>query len=274
MDQNSLIFLHIPKTAGSTFHTILNKRYDAKHVQNVFGSRYFEPEIKQFVETPNSDKSHIKLLKGHMPFGLHKYMPSKSDYIAILRDPVERVISQFYYIKKNINNPLHETVEGNKMSLKEFVSSGVAIGMNNGQCRFLNGDFDEYPFDGCTEELLRQVKKHVDEHFIWLGLTERFDESILILRDKLGWKNEPNYIRANVSKTRKKSSSIDPSVLETIKAYNKFDIALYEYANELLDLEIAKISDFDERLENFKKRNAMLEKRWGWLPDRMQQMFI
>lgn len=274
MQGSCLIFLHIPKTAGSTFHMILNARYKKKAIRNVFGSRYSEPEIKAFIEESAGDKQAIKLLKGHMPFGLHTYLPQRAKYISILRDPVERVISQYYYIKKNVNNPLHEQVEQGGMSLTEFVESGISIGMNNGQCRFINGDIDEYGFNDCDDVLLQKVKQHLVEHFIWIGLTERFDESVLLLSKILNWPSPPYYIRENVSKIRKTTNEISDASIDTIKHYNRLDIALYEYANQWLNEEIAKITGFHDDLARYREYNRVIQERWGWLPDNLKKFVI
>ncbi len=269
-----LIFLHIPKTAGSTFHTILSSRYCKKNTYNVFGSRYSEPEIKQFIELSLESKKHIRLLKGHMPFGLHKYINLKGRYISILRDPAERVISQYYYIKKNSYNPLHAQVEGGNMSIKKFVSSGISIGMNNGQCRFLNGDLDAYGFNECNAGLLDQVKKNINEHFLWLGVTERFDESILLLSKLMGWKKLPCYIRSNVSNIRKPKRKIGCEDMSVIEQFNSLDIQLYKYVNKLLDKQIAKIDGFNEELILYKEKNNKLKERWEWLPDKFRRFIV
>jgi len=269
-----LIFLHIPKTAGSTFHMILNKRYKPHEIKNLFGSRYSEPEIKSFIEAPVETKKNIRLLKGHMPYGMHNYLPDESKYISVLRNPVERVISQYYYIKKNTYNPLHNQVEKDGMSISEFVSSGISVGMNNGHCRFLNGDLDEYKFNQCDDILLDQVKENIRKNFIWLGLTERFDESVLVLSKLLGWKSPPYYIRENVSKNRKSRDSISKEEISIIEEYNSLDMNLYSFANEMLDKQIQEISNFSEIYDAYKRKNKTIQKRWGWLPDRYKRFFI
>jgi len=269
-----LIFLHIPKTAGSTFHMILNKRYKSDEIKNLFGSRYSEPEIKNFIETPVESKKNIRLLKGHMPYGMHNYLPQESKYISVIRNPIERVISQYYYIKKNNYNPLHNLVEKDGMSISEFVSSGISVGMNNGHCRFLNGDLDEYKFNQCDDILLDRVKENITTNFIWLGLTERFDESILVLSILLGWESPPYYIRENVSRNRKSRDSISKEDLSIIEKYNSLDMKLYSFANEMLDKQIQEISNFSEIYDAYKNKNKTIQKRWGWLPDRYKRFFI
>lgn len=216
----------------------------------------------------------IRLLKGHMPFGLHDNLPVAAGYISILRDPIERVTSQYYYIKKNRYNPLHDQVEGGKMSISDFVASGIAVGMNNGQCRFLNGDIDEYEFNSCDESLLDSAIANIDKHFAWVGITERFDESILLLSKLLGWKKPPYYIRENVSKIRQQRNQLSEKDKKVIEKYNLLDIKLYEYVNNLIDREINKITDFYNELESFQKKNSQIQARWGWLPDKLRRFVI
>lgn len=265
--EKKLIFLHIPKTAGSTFHMILNKRYDKSHIKNLFGSRMSEPEINTFINEPLKNKDNIQLLKGHMPFGMHNYLPGNSHYISVLRDPVERVISQYYYIKKNTYNPLHNQVVKEGMTISEFVKSGIAIGMNNGQCRFLHGDIEDYGFNECDNTLLDKVKDHINKHFIWLGITERFDESVLVLSNLLDWDTPPYYIRENVSKSKKNRNELSEEEISLIKSYNTLDLKLYSYANDLLDGQIKNIEHFHESFEKYIHKNNAIQQRWGWLPD-------
>ncbi len=208
-----------------------------------------------------------------MPFGLHNYLEQSCKYITVLRDPVERVISQYYYIKKNMHNPLHKQVEGGGMTIADFVSSGIAVGMNNGQMRFLNGDIDEYKFNECNEHMLAHVKDNIEKHFIWLGITERFDESILNLSHILNW-DWPHYIRENVSKTRKATKEVEQKDIAAIKAFNSLDIKLYEYANDRLNAETRVISGFSEELKAFEQKNELIQKRWGWLPQRLKRLVV
>jgi len=57
-------------------------------------------------ETIESIKSQlpekkIKIIKGHIPVDLHNYLDQQSNYITMLREPVKRVISA-YYFRQNV----------------------------------------------------------------------------------------------------------------------------------------------------------------------------
>ncbi len=54
--------------------------------------------ITQLKNMPEEKRNKIRCLKGHMPFGLHKYLLNSSVYLTVLREPIERVISHYYFV--------------------------------------------------------------------------------------------------------------------------------------------------------------------------------
>jgi hypothetical protein len=271
--KSKLIFLHIPKSGGSTFHTVLGKRYNSYETHNVLGSRAGDSEISEFINMKQDQKSKITLLKGHMPFGLHKHLSDRFEYITFLRNPVERVISQYFYIKKNKNNPKHKEVHMGGMNIQEFVTSGIVTGMNNGHCRFLTGDIDRLKYSD-TSNLLEDTLTNIEKYFLLVGITERFDESILVLSHLLGWEKLPFYIKKNVSKNRQAVRDFSQEDISKIEIFNRLDQDLHIKANKILDYQISKIDDFTLLLEEFKNKNRLLSKRWSWVPDKLHPYFV
>ena len=270
---STLIYLHIPKTGGSTFHTILRRNYPGKSTYNVFASSYDNPEVASFMALGKEQKAKIRLLKGHMPFGLHESLPNKSAYITFLRDPIERVISQYYYVKKSETHEHHREVHVGKMSISDFVECGIITGMNNGQCRFLTGAVKRRPYND-SEGLFEEAKLNIDSHFSWVGITERFDESILTLQESIGWQYLPVYIKQNVSKIRKKATQFSNQELDVIRTYNSEDIKIYEYANSMLNNNIEADCQFKDKLTKLSTYNSRLNRYFGPLPDRFQYSAI
>jgi hypothetical protein len=127
------------------------------------------------------------------------------------------------------------------MSLEEFVGSGLAAELDNGQVRFLAGeDARAIPVGECTPELLEMAKKNVMEHFSILGEMERFDESIDLMRKQLSWELLPLYKKVNVDKSKKyKKSELPQNIVTLIKEKNALDCALYEWNAELLTQQFA-----------------------------------
>lgn len=257
----AIIFQHIPKTAGSTLHTIFNRRYAHSAIFNIFASSYSDPEALKLRNLPKEQAERIRLLKGHMPFGLHEYLPRPAKYFTVLRDPVKRVVSQYFYILRNPRNPLYEPIVKNNMNVADFVSSGISVGMNNGQIRWILGEINALPFDAIHLEHLEKAKEILAHHFFLAGINERFDETIILLSRKLRWKKLPYYRRQNTNRSK---STIGEDEKRIIEHYNRFDIELYNYANALLDAEIEKQPAFSEQLELFQHRNRLYQ--WLFKP--------
>ena len=97
---NKLIFMHIPKCGGTTFNNILDKIYLSEETFDIKQKLNTRLNIEDFINLKVQEKDRIKLLKGHMQFGLHSYFSASSEYITFLRNPIERIIS-YYYVKKS-----------------------------------------------------------------------------------------------------------------------------------------------------------------------------
>ena len=95
------------------------------------------------------------------------------------------------------------------------------------------------PFNEINEIHLEQAKKNIQNHFILVGLTERYNESLLLLKKILSWKT-PTYSIANAVKRDKKTTQIDSQLKDLIIEYNQIDFQLYDYVSVLFDEQIEK----------------------------------
>ena len=105
--EKSVIFLHIPKVGGSTISKIIERQYRPRnifHVRDNSSQKRIQNCVDEFKVLPVAEKERIKVLMGHMGFGLHNFLPQPSVYFTLLRDPVERVISYYYFILRPQQN--------------------------------------------------------------------------------------------------------------------------------------------------------------------------
>jgi hypothetical protein len=264
--EQSVIFLHIPKTAGSTLNKIIDHQYKQT---SIFTRHYFPDEFNdEFRKLPEERRKKIRVLKGHMFFGLHEYLPQPSTYITLLRDPVERIISNYYMILEDPQNIFHKDVTSKHMSLKDFVCSDLSDGivtLNNGQARMLSGveantagGFEEH-----SNEILELARINLKEHFIVAGLQEKFDETLILLRRAFGWRNI-FYIKIGGDKPRPKKKDIPRETLNIIEKYNELDIELYKYAKERFDEQVLQQGpSFEKELREFRSWNKVYSKVYG-----------
>ena len=92
---HTIIFLHIPKTAGTTLHHIINRQYRQRQLYVYDNSR--EDALDAFINLSPQTKASLKLIRGHLSYGLHEHLPGTHSYFTFLRDPVDRVLSHYYY---------------------------------------------------------------------------------------------------------------------------------------------------------------------------------
>ncbi|MGF1497190.1 MAG: sulfotransferase family 2 domain-containing protein [Elainellaceae cyanobacterium] len=246
----SLIFVHIPKTAGRTLSHILTRYYEEASI-----CWSHKTHLKQIRRLPADEKRQIKLLYGHMPFGAHQMLPQPCRYFTMMRDPVERVISHYSFILQSPTHARYPVAKAAK-SIKEYVSCGLHPQTDNGQTRSLSGVSGRVGFGECTREHLELAKHNLREHFLLVGTSEKFDETVLILSKLMGWAT-PYYPRLNVSQNRPHQESLSRDELVTIRRFNALDLELYHYANELLDEQVkAQGSTFADEVKEFQRINA------------------
>lgn len=252
----TIIFHHIPKTAGSTLESILERRYAFREIFDVDRSRDVHERLLGSV--PDETRAGIRLIKGHMDFGVHRFIANPYAYITILRHPVERVISHYYYVMRTAGHRLHYDVAFTGMSLEQYITSGITLELNNGQVRSLVGpEHLGVEYGRCTREMLGTAQRNLTRHFSVVGLTERFDETLLLLRRRLGWSAWPFYRPKNVSKARPLAASIPREVIRLIEAHNELDLELYEAAQAAFTETIAGL-ELSEELARFRRWNRVL----------------
>jgi hypothetical protein len=205
-----IIFLHLPKTGGVTLRGALKWKY--------------APEMLNLETLTKPD------------YGVHEYMPQRCDYITLLREPVARVVSYYYYVLGHPKHWRHAEMVRSGMSLDEFAETSPERGVENDQTRILSGKgAGELDAGVLGRKDLDEAKRNL-ERFLVVGVTERFDESFILIRRALGWKF-PWYVTANVA-TGAKPASV--AALESIRERNQLDLELYEFARELLSAAIER----------------------------------
>ena len=114
-----MIFLHLPKAAGTTLHMILDRQYGPDEAFTIDGQRVRE-SIEVFKQLPESERARIRALKGHMAFGPHHHLPRPAIYVTLLRDPVRRLISHYHNVRRHPAHYLHDQVMAGQMSLQAY----------------------------------------------------------------------------------------------------------------------------------------------------------
>lgn len=221
-EDHKLIFIHLPKTGGLTLRSIIERNYPPRSVYTIDGA---PDSVERFKSLPPERRREIGVLQGHMPFGLHSHLGGEARYVTMLRHPVERIVSLYYYLRRTPDNPLSDAAR--RLSLAEFVETGTPQARNH-QTRLLAGRKDDF-----ADATLGDAKENL-ARFAAVGLVECFDESLLLFRKILGWRRI-HYVKGNVNKGRPPRREIPASTVCLIEKRNALDLELYEFAARRFD---------------------------------------
>jgi hypothetical protein len=232
-DRNeTLIFLHIPKTGGSTLSKVLEQhcpRAQTLTLENHQGAR--------FKTLPAAQRGRYRLIQGHLHFGLHRFIPRASTYITFLRRPVERVLSFYHYARSTPDHYLYPLLATQRLDLKALLARELTMEtmeLCNEQTRLLAGDEWEDPERVVTQAALERAKANLRSYFRVVGLLEEFDASLLLLRRAFDW-HLPFYVKENVTEEKRDDTSLDVETRRLVEDANCLDLELYEYVRNLFD---------------------------------------
>ncbi len=197
MLKEKVLFMHIPKTAGTSLGLILNRHYRSRLL------KVYEPEEVRHGIAP---KDAIACL-GHFRFGFHQKIgwDKGASYVALIREPSEHAWSHFHYLKKQ------QKIDAS-LSFSEFLNQAYGY---NFQLRFVSGVED---IRGREEDVLQNCLKHLETNFLMIAPTEHFDEALLLLKPLLGWKAISVYHRLNEQKGKPRMSDEERALCREILA--------------------------------------------------------
>ncbi|WDP89724.1 MAG: sulfotransferase family 2 domain-containing protein [Desulfobacter sp.] len=214
-----IIFQHIPKTAGTSLSPLFVSQFVRDQVF-VCGSK--DGVLTDFVNLEEDRRLQFKLLTGHVDYGIHHHLKEGAKYIAFLRDPVERVLSHYYFIKSEKKHGYHNLAQ--KMGIDEFLKKGMRPRLNNCMVRMISGVNPLY--GQCDESMLEAAVNNISKNYIFIGFVSRLDDSVRNLVDLMGW--QPIEVKwLNVTRKRPAVGSLTKQTLSLIQRHNSLDIELY-----------------------------------------------
>src|SRR5271157_80678 len=115
-----LRFLHMPKTAGSTFTSCLEYQYSGKGHFIFTGD--IKSDINRYLNLSEPTRQNIKLFTGHAPILTGIADADSAKVITFLRDPINRVKSFIQHISEG-KSPEYLT---GPFDLNRFLESGFS----------------------------------------------------------------------------------------------------------------------------------------------------
>lgn len=244
-DQPSqIVFIHIPKTAGTSLNQMFDEAFPDLTLPHYNGSSLLI-----------GDKLRRKkpIIRGHFHYCLISSLVPDLKLITFLRNPIDLTLSSFEFMKAHPETWLGKLAQG---SILDFLNdANVGVHASNLQTRMLGSEidslkiyadyvnhkisYDEYiaNYDKLNkyqvdEKVLTRAKARL-ENFMHVGFTDTFADDCSVLFTKLGV-DCPAIKHSNKTPLKfNKRNSYSTTVIETISKMNEYDMQLWEYAKKV-----------------------------------------
>lgn len=208
-----IVSIHVPKTGGETFREVLEALTEG-HLQRDYADRPLAPlTIRQRVRLATARprlEPGVRAVHGHFIATKYWRRFPHARYMAWFRDPVERLASHYHYWKRRPDrqNPTCRKLLEEDLSLEAFAALPE---MRDVHARFLG----EVP----------------PARLAFVGITERYDESIALFRRAFYPGLADDAGRANANPEREgERYGLEPATRAAIEALNRDDMVVYEAA--------------------------------------------
>lgn len=229
------VFLHVPKTAGSSLRTVLSREYGARKVfyydlpaRDPRGFDAIGGELRERLRGRTAG-----LVTGHQFLGVHQALRVPCTYFTLLRDPIERVLSEYFYAFTYPHHRLREEITSGRLSPLEFLA-GPRHAQPTAQAAQLAGR--------TTRPAAEAAIANIGHAIAAVGLAEAFDRSLLLFARRLGWA-PPLYIARNVTRLDPAQAEARARAREEAEAYRELyapDAAVHEAARTRFESDLAE----------------------------------
>jgi len=222
-----VLFDHLHKCGGSSLNKYLEAHYPRRKIFSTNG-RKPELSIEKFKSFSTAKRHGYELVRGHLANQLIDYIHPDHLKVTVLRNPVDRIVSLYYYAKESPKHYLYPKIHGAKMSLEDFTNSGMSDELKN---RFVTH------FSGLTtSDVEKSPEKAVDTalevlmSYDVIGFLECFSFFTDELRLKAGLRHPYQNKKVNVTNKRASIDEVAQSAIDIIAENNYLDIELYKRA--------------------------------------------
>ncbi len=220
------LFLHIPKTAGTSIVKAARENLPPSEIIS----------HADFLEKGSRQIEGSAFISGHFGYAFAaKFMTDRFSF-TFLRDPIERVLS-FYHFARHADANAYEVYRLAQIyDLEEFVGRGcegdpaICESIWNHQARLLSIGWEKPPYD--RDAILGQAIDNL-RRFSYVGFTETLETDYRNIGAALGWATNKPAPRELSNPGRPTRKDISSTTLQQIARLTELDSRLYAWARQL-----------------------------------------
>jgi hypothetical protein len=220
--EKHITFLHIPRTAGSSFRWAAASQYENEHIGLIHPGYYTEEQVVE-------KQDQFKLITGH--FGMCAQfiwgIQEKSNLITILREPLNRFLSFYHYGSNMLSYVDHENMKTQKL---EDLINDPNYDHHNDMCYIISGA-DHRDSVGVA---YRRACDYLENIVTFFGFTESYPEMLAIMYRRFNW-NGVVVKQAEYVPGVPRPGDLPADLLRALTKHNEADISLYQFALSLYE---------------------------------------
>lgn len=221
----TVLFMHIPKTAGTAFREAIQVNYRECEIAYFYGTPpgFLVGDLRRL---PLEQRRDLRLVIGHFQYGIHHELPRESLYVTVVREPAARLVSQYAFTQHT--GPEIVKQNGRVRSLEELLETKPHIHFDNALVRHF-GSVDERAFPAGTvgQEQYDAAVYFLRTGFTFVGHQEFAAHAYGWLRERFGWKARPQLEIVNAGLRPLEYADL-PRIRKVMEQHNPWDYKLYE----------------------------------------------
>lgn len=228
-----ILFDHLPKCGGSSVNKYLEAHYPRR---KTFSTKVpmIKASVDKFKNLSISQRYGYDLVKGHGANQLLDYVHPECLKVTVLREPIDRIVSHYYYARRTPRHYLYSKIHESEMSLEDYVTLGISGELRNYYTTRFSGltadDAEKKP----NESINRAVEAILKTYDV-VGFLDSFSSFADALREQARLRYKWQGEKQNVTEGRIAINDIQQSIISKIEQINHLDVVLYRKIKKEID---------------------------------------